>query len=422
MLTLDDTRAVRQRCARSRSELNDSATLRRLLRRAGYRTADLGPELAERAYPLIAGGATGQGGVQFLSNLPPDRFQMDPNLFAQSTERQDIPLPSQPFNGFGSSNSVRLQSVGVVALVRLVFVGTLTVSGTGAVTSLPGWPYSLFRRVAFSANGSSLIAARGDTLRARRNRVFRNPTETLFTSMPTTGLPGVIANGTYPIQFIVDVPVSHDMFSGTGWVLAQNPSTSLSVDIAMANQADLFSIVTGGAVALTGTVYPEMTTFAIGTAMQGNSPVTVIPDLTVYHGLLDNDVPFTASGVVQAPLIRTAGQLVNYALNVRNGPAAEIAPAALTELQFKYGGNRQPRVYNPVAQLIETNQAAYHGPINVGGLTYTYLDFESENPVRDLFLPEALVELAAQITIPNSITVNNGASIHYVEETLYPAG
>lgn len=419
MQTLDDTRAARS-AIRSRERLQDPATLRRLLRTAGYSPRDLGDHLArEAAGPLVAGGATGQGGVQFLSNLPADQFRMDPALFAQSTERQDIPLPQQTFNGFGSSNSIRLQSVGVAALIRINFVGTLVVGGTGAVASLPGWPYGLLKRTAFNANGSSLIACRGDTLRARRNRIFRNPAESIFTAPGSP--PATIANGTYPVSFMVDVPISHDMFSGTGWVLAQNPTTSLTVDIAIANLADMFSVVSGGTVALTGTIFSEMSTFAVGTAQAGNTSVTVVPDLTVYHGMLDNDYPFTAAGMVQAPLIRTAGQLVNYAFNLRNGPAAEIAPVALTEAQFRYGGNRSPRVYNPLSQLIESNQANYNGVINVGGLTYTYLDFEAENPVRDLFLPEALVELLAQFTIPNGVTVNGGAFVHYVEETLYPA-
>jgi hypothetical protein len=365
--------------------------------------------------------ATGAGGVSFLSNLPPDRFQMNPQLFEQSTERQDIPQQSQPFNGFGSNFSVRLQNVGILAMIRAVFSGSLVVSGGGAVTVLPGWPYNLFKRVAFNANGqTSLIQCNGVTLRARRNRLFRNPAIASDAIEAAGGPPGVLANGTYPIQFVVDIPVSHDMYTGIGWVLAQNPTTYLSLDIACANIADCFSIASGGAVALTGTLFPTITTFAVGQAQAGNSAVTVIPDLTVFHGLLDNQVAFNASGQVQAPLIRTAGQLVNYAFNLSN-VGSEISPLALTEIDFRYGGNRQPRAYNPPSQLVEKNQQDYNGLINVKGLTYTYLDFEVDNPVRDLFLPEALVELQAQVQIPTSVTVNTGAFLKYVEETLYPA-
>lgn len=390
----------------------------RSLKAAGYDGGALDPGVV--GLPKIAGGATGQGGIAYLSNLPPDRFRMDPALFEQATERQDIPQPVVPFNGFGSNASIRLQNVGVIAMVRLYFTGTLTVAGGGSVTSLPGWPYNILKRVAFNANGqTSLIQCNGVTLRARRQRIFRNAADSIQSS---TGVPaGVIGNGTYTISFVVDIPVSHDMYTGIGWVLAQNPSTSLTVDIAFAAQADALNVVTSTAVWSNATVSSTITTFAVGQAMAGQSAVTVIPDLTVFHGLLDNFYPFSASGTVQAPLIRTAGQLLNYGFNLRNGSSAEIAPSALTEIQFRYGGNRQPRVYNPPQMLIEKNQADYNGLVIINGLTHTFLDFEVDNPVRDLFLPEALVELLAQFAIPGAVTVNAGAGVQYLEETLYPA-
>ena len=398
---------------------------RRALRRmltSSY-SSDMGASLAARRHPLpsIAGGATGAGGVAFLSNLPADRFQINPALFEQATERQDIPQPTQAFNGFGSLNSIRLQNVGIVAMVRIFFQGTLTIAGTGTATTLPGWPYSMIQRLAFNAQGTNaLLAATGPAYRARRVRLFRNPAETI---QSTTGVPvGVVANGSYTIQFVVDVPVSHDMFSGVGWVLAQNPSTTLSIDIIWNALASCLTLTGNDTATWTAAqIYSTMTTFAVGQAQAGNQPVTIIPDLTTFHGFLENQYPFTASGMIQAPLIRTAGQLVNYGFNLRNGPAAEITPDSLTEIDFRYGGNRQPRQYNPPAMLIEKNQADYNGRVQVNGLTFTYLDFEADNAVRDVFLPENLVELQSQFIIPNSVTVNAGAYVDYLEETLYPA-
>jgi hypothetical protein len=392
---------------------------------AGYDAevyAQLDSRLRDQVTPPVAGGVSGNpSGVAFVSNLPPDRFQINPAAFEQYTERQDIPQAQQIFNGFGTNTQVRLQNVGVLAMVHLWFVGTLTVGGTGAVTALPGFPYSLMRRVQFNANGqTSLISATGPGLRARRQRIFRNPTD-VVENAPT---PGVIANNSYLVAFMVSVPISHDMLSGIGWILAQNPSTGLTLDIAWANQADVFSVATGGTVALTGTLFPTITTFSVGQAVQGQQGVTIVPDLTVFHGFIENDAPIQASGLSQAPLIRTAGQLVNYWFNLANGPgfaSSEIDPNNLSEIQFRYGGNRQPRVYNPPAILLNKNVEDYNGLVKVRGLTHTFLDFEVDNPQRDLFIPEALVELLAQVTIPNSVTVNAGAHWHYGEETLYPA-
>jgi hypothetical protein len=365
--------------------------------------------------------ASGAGGMSFLSNLPPDKFQMNPALFQQSTERQDIPQATQSFNGLGTTTSIRMQNVGVISLIKVYFTGTLKTGAAGTVTVLPGFPYYLAKRVAFNANGqTSLIACRGTTLRARRQRVFRNPAESIEVSPPL----GTLALSTsYPLAFVLDIPVSHDMYSGIGWILAQNPATYLSLDITWANAADVFAFTGAGEInTFTGTISTELTTFAVGQAQVGNQQgVTIIPDLTVFHGLLDNTFPFAAAGIVKAPLIRTAGQLVYYAFNLNNGGTAEISPAALSEIAFQYGGNRQPRAYNPPVFLLDKNQQDYNGQVIVRGLTHTYLDFEVDNPTRDLFIPEALVELQASVTIPASITVNSGAYLLYVEESLYPA-
>ncbi len=365
--------------------------------------------------------ASGAGGMSFLSNLPPDKFQMNPALFQQSTERQDIPQATNTFNGLGTVTSIRMQNVGVISLIKVYFTGTLKTGASGTVTLLPGFPYYLAKRVAFNANGqTSLIACRGTTLRARRQRVFRNPGESLEV---TPALGTLAASTSYPIAFVLDIPVSHDMYSGIGWILAQNPATYLSLDITWANAGDVVAFTGAGEISsFTGTINTELTTFAVGQAQVGNQQgVTIIPDLTVFHGILDNTYAFAAAGIVKAPLIRTAGQLVYYAFNLNNGGTAEISPVALTEIAFQYGGNRQPRAYNPPIFLLDKNQQDYNGQIIVRGLTHTYLDFEVDNPTRDLFIPEALVELQASVTIPNSISVNSGAYLLYVEESLYPA-
>jgi hypothetical protein len=364
--------------------------------------------------------ATGAGGVSFLSNLPPDNFVLNPGLFSQSTERQDIPQQSTAFNGLGSAIQIRMQNVGIIALIKLYFNLKFKTGSEGTVTALPGFPYYLAKRISFNANGqTSLIQCRGTTLRARRNRVFRNPAEIIESAPPVGSL---ALSTTYPCVFMLDVPVSHDMYSGIGWILAQNPATYLSLEITFASLADVFAVTGKGAVeSFEGTINAELTTFAVGQTAVGNTQKTVIPDLTVFHGLLDNTFSFANSGLVQAPLIRTAGQLLNYAFNINNGGASEIAPLALTEIALKYGGNRQPRVYNPPVFLVDKNQQDYNGPIQTRGITYTFFDFEVDNPSRDLFIPEALVELAAAVTVPATITVNSNAYLLYEEETLYPA-
>lgn len=371
--------------------------------------------------------ATGAGGVNFLSNLPADRFRMDPALFNESTERQDIPQATTSWGGFGSAIQIRLQNVGVVSLVKLYCELTYKTGATAPTGLNPGFPYSIVKRVSFNANGqTSLIQARGTTLRARRNRIYRNPAESV--EAITTSL---AASTSYTQTFILDVPIAHDSYTNLGSILAQNPATYLSLEILFASESEVFQGSPTAMTSISGSVYATLTTFAVGQTTVGNQQgVTILPDLTVFHGLLDNTFPFASTGIVQAPLIRTAGQLVNYAMSIYNGTEAtnkipQIEPKSLSEIAFKYGGNRQPRVYTPVGMLLDENQQNYNGLIEIGPsgkkLTYTYLDFEVSNASRDLFVPEALVELQAQIQIPTSVTVNSGAYILYVEESLYPA-
>jgi hypothetical protein len=363
--------------------------------------------------------ATGATGVSFLSNLPPDNYQMEPALFQQSTERQDIPQPAVEFKGVGSRTRLEVQRVGVVALIKLRFNGKLVTSAGGMSTALAGFPYKMMREVAFKANGQTgLIDVRGTTLRARRQRIFRNPSESLEET-PAVG--ALTANHEYALAYMIDIPVSHDMLSGLGWVLAQNPQTTLSLEIVWAGDSELFTHTESGTATITGSIEWETTAFSVGQAVVGNSSKTILPDLTVFHGLLDNTVPIPGVGVMQAPMIRTSGQLVNYAFNIQNGEAAQIAPTALTEIALKYGGNRQPRVWNPPHFLLDKNQQDYNGLINIKGLNFTYFDFEVDNPQRDLWIPEALVELQSEVQIPNSVTVNSGAFLLYVQESLYPA-
>lgn len=365
--------------------------------------------------------ASGVGGLSFLSNLPPDQFAVMPAVFNQATERQDIPLPSQSFNGFGSETEIRLPQVGVASLVQVyaslsLHTNTFT---AGSLTLLPGWPYSLAWKASLNANGqTSIIKARGTVLRARRLRMFRNPPD-IVQAGPT---PGTLSSNTaYSIAFLLDIPISHDMFSGVGWILAQNPQTYLTVNLAWANEANVIAKTGEAAVSsFTGTISSELTTFAVGQANVGGQTKTIVPDLSVLHGILDNTYPITGTGVVQAPLIRTAGQLMYYAFNVNNGGVSEIAPLSLTEASVRYGGNRQPRVYKPTVWLVEKNQRDYNGVLSVANLTFSVFDFEVDNPVRDLVIPEGLVELESQIEIPGTVTVNAGAYLHYVQESLYP--
>lgn len=393
--------------------------------------------LADLGVPPVAGGATGKGAAAFYVNLPPQgTFAMDVAYFNQETERNDVPQPVAAFTGIaGSRIDQRITNIGILSNVRLLFSGTLTVSGTGAVTATYQWPWNIAKRVTVQANGqTSLMQCEGLDLRARRQRMYRNPNESIVIA-PATDVasgtqaygagnpaPGVIPNGTYPVVLMYDLPITHDATTLTGALFAQSDANYLNWTVEPAVQADLFTVAAGGAVALTGSFFPLLTFFDIPYVDTQQGRQVAIPDLRWLHGYIAANLPFANTGDVKAPFIKNAGQLIAYYLYIDNGGAAQIDPAvAVDEFRLEYGGNRRPRVYaGPAGQgpllLLEENERNYFGRVKPG---YLILDLEAENPDRDLIYPRGVSELNAVAKISAGTTINPNARIHFVEETLF---
>jgi hypothetical protein len=389
-------------------------------------------ELVRRAIRPVAGGMpTGSGGLAFQHNLPaPGTFTEDSDAFFRNTERNDIPQQSVAYPGLGGGHvDNRILNVGVLAGLRLVAKLTLTVAGAGTCTSTYQWPWNALKKVGLNVNGQTgIISAEGMDLRARRQRVYRNPREEIVaapaTDVGTTGLagvgnpvPGVIANGTYNCVLIYDLPITHDDYNLVGALYAQSDQNTFTWFFEAAGAADLFTLAGGSTATLTGTIFPTITVYDIPTGDTQQGRQVLLPNMAWLHGFLSSNQPFANQGDVPVSLIRTAGQLLATYTYIDNGGAAQIDPLAVTELRFQYGGNRRPRVFNPPEQLIEKNVHDYNGKIKPG---YLVLDNEVDNPVRDLVYPKGVTELQVVAVIPNTITVNGNAHAHYVEDTMFP--
>lgn len=386
-------------------------------------------KLVEAGIPPIGGGATGIQGATYMHNLPPEgTYAMNSELFFRETERNDVPQEQKTYPGIGGAPiDQRIPNVGVLTGIKLVFTGSLVVGGTGAVTATPQWPYNILKRFTLNANGqTSLIQCEGLDMRARRQRLFRNPRDPVTTAPALTTdtkdpSPGVIANGTYPVVLIWDVPIVHDSYSLTGALFAQSDQIYLSWRSEFAAQSELFSVAAGGTVALTGSIKAVNTFYDVPFADTKEGRKVLIPDLQWLHGYVAADQPFANTGEVKTPFIRTSGQLLTYTWRTPNGDAAVIDPSALSEIRFGYGGNRVPRVYNPPSALLDKNVQDYNGRIlpNAG---YAVFDFEVDNPQRDSVYPKGVTELDLAVEIPGTVTLNAGSKIHFVEETLFAGG
>ena len=382
----------------------------------------------------VAGGATGRGGMAFAHNLPaPGSYLMNPAEFAKWTERNDMPLEQRALSALGAAPiQQRISNVGVMAGLRIVFKGTLTVAGAGTITSLYQWPWNVIKRYQLNVNGSTgIISCEGLDLRARRQRIYRNPREQVSTApgLDTNAAayganrvpvgnpePGVIGNGTYSVVLVYDIPVPHDSFTLVGSIFAQSDQTYLSQQITPGAQAELFTAAGGSTVTLTGSFNTMMTFYDVPTVNYQNEQKVVLPDLRWLHGYFSSDQPYASTGEVTIPMIRAAGQLLTFALYLDNGGAAQLSIKALSALRFQYGGNRQPRNYVPTELLLEENGHNYNGLIHP---EYAYLDFEADAPERDLVYPKGVTEIGVVATIPQGTTINANARAHFVEETLF---
>jgi hypothetical protein len=381
-------------------------------------------ELVARGHAPIAGGATGQQASAYMSNLPAEgSFVQNPELFATETERNDMPLEQKAISALGGAPiDLRIPNIGVLSHLRLIVKGTLVVAGGGSVTAKYTWPWNLFSRVTVNLQGqTSLFSCEGGDLRQRRQRVYRRPLEDVSTAPATTAAsgdpsPGVVANGSYAVVLVYDVPIVHDPYTLTGAVYAQSDAVYLNWRIQLGTAAELFTAAGGSTAVFTGTIDTTITFYDIPFQDTQNGRTVLLPDMRWLHSMIAADKPVVAVGNNDTELIRTAGQLLSIALYIDNGGAAQIDPSALTALEFRYGGNRQPRVFSPIEMLLEKNVQDYGGRIRPA---WSILDFEVDNPRRELVYPKGVTELKVRVVIPSGTTVNAGAHTHVVSETLF---
>jgi hypothetical protein len=344
----------------------------------------------------------------------------NPTLFAELTERQEMPQTSVPIKGLAKSQRLILEKVGVCARIRLLITAKWKPVGEEQPINNPGMPWKLIREIALQANGvTGIIDTAGIVLQQRRNRIYRNPVSAIFAQTTAVGVK-YTKKAVQEVKFVVEIPIAHDMMSLIGALLAQNEETGLSLQITWASEEE---IVNGGKIeGFEGEIEWASTVFSIGSTVVGKREVTVLPDLSAFHGLVQTETPLAGTGNRRAELIRTAGQLLCYTATVLNkaGGEVELSPAEWTTFKLEYGGNKDPLVWTPATVLLEENADDYNGPLTVGGLHFLAIDNEKDNPARDMIIPESLTELRSIIGVPAAFVATN-AIILTTQETLYPA-
>jgi hypothetical protein len=364
--------------------------------------------------------ATGNARASFVRNLPSQgEYAINPERFFLLTERNEMPLNQILPAAFGTAYQARINNVGIIS--GLLLDCNLTVNttvGGGSLTATAQWPWNLIKRLIITANGQNeLIAIEGQDLRARWLRVFRNAADNVST------FSGTISTGNNTVQLMLYIPFAHDETTLIGSLYAQSDETYLNIELTTASATDVITAAGGATVnSISGTITPHLVFYEIPKVQgQGNAEVTVIPDLSELHGLNFLDNPFSNTGDVATRLMRSAGQLLAVYQRIDNpgtGTGVLSPWTDATEIRWEYAGNQRPRRYNPVRTLRFKMTGDYNGDINPRACFYAVLDFEVDNPMRDVVYPKGVIDLQTVMTIAVGTTLTN-AKMHVVAETLY---
>jgi len=369
---------------------------------------------------------------------------IDPTGFMAATDQLTTQTKVEAFPGFGGQTDIVMPQVGIISAVVLNFTGSLVVTpGGGSVASTARWPYDLFRRVQFTANGqTNLLNASGWEYRVREfmsrgdlndrgvergiggaspGTTRRQGTLSLATEDWGVGCNvSAIAGATYPVYLSIVLPIAVDQVTMTGSIFAQTAATDLSIKINWATQADLFTLAGGGTAALTGSLSVTPIAYAIPSDGAGG---ILIPDLSVFHSLVSTKYGPVQNGDNE---VRVLGQGQGKTLGrifFRTWNGATPAPLAMNDTNFgsiawRYGLNDTPRVHPNGRAIAYSNERLYS--VDIASLHgFACIDFMHENALRDMVDLTTATEARLVVNIAQGVSVSASAAIEYCQELLF---
>jgi hypothetical protein len=354
--------------------------------------------------------------VAFVQGVQTPNTQVAPQTFAAATRRMRFAAQAPtPIAGLGSSNNVQLKKTGVVAQLEVRVYGDVVIGGTiGTTTASYAWPYNLVRAFKLSVNGqSTLIDATG--LEVKANEVMANKNlddrgvaqrfgaataftqGTLSLSSEDWGGTGAAANfiapglnvaaaATYPIELTYVIPVASDQVALIGSIFGQSQATNINLEIVWSTAAQIFSAFGGAATLTTTAVNFDVT--AVAYSIPVVNGVTVLPDLSMLHGLNSYQQSVTSSGISEYMLPGTgAGRnLIRLYANTWVGAVSTplaVTAANYTTLSYKFGANDVPEELPNGSKLRAINERSYN--TDIGKLWgFFCFDYANQFVLRDL--------------------------------------
>ena len=360
-------------------------------------------------------------------------FVVDPASFFELTEKNIY--TAHTFDSFGVNGGTenrQLPQAGVLAMIRIMFVGTLTTTiGAGSTTSAARWPYGLLDEFVLSVNAQNDVFSLNGTdlaaLRAIRNPGV-GPQDDHDTFPGAIGPGNAIATGAQDVVLTWEVPVAIDPTTLIGSVYAQSPAMNLQARFRQANLgADLIAAAGGSTIdSLTGAWSVQVTSYDVPLA-PGEQAALIVPDLARLHAVQATQTNFSAVGEVRHTLIRGNGQLDRLLLQYASAdPRTDTSADAwyradpdldeIDSVRIEYGNAQRPLDYNPAGFLLSENIQDYADRLPYG---YVVMDFLSENPPRDIIQMQGVTDLTVVTNINAAAGAPAaGAHVRAVQEML----
>jgi len=365
--------------------------------------------LVELGIGPILGEAVGSTPAATFATVPSDQFfVIAPEVFDEATILNVWQSAQKALPAFGQPDGFDLPGRGLLAEIELRLTATVTnTAGTGTITYTDYWPYGILDNIRFTVNGSPLLNAQGQSYDFRRQVVTRKAPDSM-TSAPT-------AAGANTVEVHWIIPIADNLVNLWGSILTQSDDLYARLEYTAAAQSKLVAL-TGNATMVITAANLQLTYFAydvpiVPIANMGEKGV--LPDTDVLHRFSEFSVPVVAVGDTELKLQQTAGEIERIILFLDN-VGSIMDPASWNTVRFQFAETEEPITYL-IAQLLSKNARNYLGRITPKAAV---IDFAYWNQRRDAVYPKGVANPKVIVNIPNGVTVNAGARLYGVQESL----
>lgn len=382
----------------------------------------------------------GGGALHYMQGIAVPASSVRPEEFFARTRRHTLLETTKSFNG-DSQHVFELRKSDILSALLVRFTGTLVVTG-GTTNVSARWPYDL-ASFKFTANGASnLINASGNKLKVREFMKRGDLTDrgvsqsiqgatvnqgTLSSASESWGVGSgatAVPAGTYAVELEWIVPVAEDEVDLSGAVFLATSTADLTLTADYLPTSQLFFGGTATSVTLTGNTSVVSTKFSIPV---GNDGQIVVPDLSLFHSMIQSRDTRIANGDNEIRLVGQGGgkSLLRAFYQVWNGVGTAAVPLVQSAANFgqqawRYGNNETPDTFMDGRHMRIKCERDYNTDIG-GQWGYGVHEFARELEFRDVVDMGTTSDLRLVANVAQGVSLSSPA-IEYVTETVYRAG